>query len=132
MAEWIYLREIVPYFGHRLFALTQALAGQPPPHGDGPRRVLRRRHELPDGIKDDLELGVIFLLEFPQLAGEVLVGCQDFPEPDEGPYDLHAGLFGDSGVQEARKHNCPVLSKCVGKGRRKPERNMKSSGKRSL
>lgn len=51
------------------------------------------------------------------------MGCQDFPEPDEGPYDLHTGLYRDSGVQEARKHNCPVLSKCVGKGRRKPERS---------
>jgi len=43
MAEWIYLREIVPYFGHRLFALTQALAGQSPHHGDGARRRRRTR-----------------------------------------------------------------------------------------
>ncbi len=39
----------------------------------------RRGHQLADGIKDHLELGVVFFLKLLELARELLVGGKDLP-----------------------------------------------------
>ena len=77
---------------------------------------------MPDGVEDRLDLGVVFLLEFIQLSGELFVGCQHFPEPHKGPYDMNAGLHCGGRAEDAGLHDCPVFGERVGKGRRKPER----------
>lgn len=60
----------------------------------------RRYHEtLSDGIEDDLELRVVFLLEPIELAGEVGVGCEHLPRADDGSHDLDVDLNGALAVK---------------------------------
>jgi len=48
----------------------------------------RGRHQFADGVKDDAELSIIFLLQFRQLAGKFSMVCKEAPKTNEGSHDL--------------------------------------------
>ena len=53
-----------------------------------------RTDELADGIEDDAELAVVFVLHFPDLLGKVAVRIHQPPELNEGPHDGDVDLDG--------------------------------------
>jgi len=58
------------------------------------RKYGRRFHELRDCGKYHLKLGVVLLFHRFALAGQVLVGCQDFSESHERTHDNNIDLDG--------------------------------------
>ncbi len=59
-------------------------------------------HELADGVEDDLELGVVFLLKRIELPGEVSMGVEHPAQPDEGTHELDVDLDGALAAKNAR------------------------------
>ncbi len=51
-------------------------------------------HQLPDGIKDDLELRIILLFHGIQLPGQIGMGGQQMAQLDESPHDGDVDLDG--------------------------------------
>src|SRR5262245_48893881 len=68
-------------------------------------RAGRRRHQLPDGLEDDLEVLVVlaeFLFHFFEFGGKVFVGREDFAQADESPHDRDVHLDGPGAVEDGR------------------------------
>lgn len=51
-------------------------------------------HELPDGIKYNFELVVVFFLKAIELAGKVVIGEKHFAQADERAHDGNVYLYG--------------------------------------
>lgn len=69
----------------------------------------RRSHQLADRLENELELAVVFLLQLGQLAGQVLVIAQHFPELHKRPHD------GDVDVDRTGIHRrLPHWRQCCG------------------
>ena len=68
--------------------------------GDGPPFCAfgGRGHKLPDCVKDDGELFVVFPLQSFELAGKFLVRDQHFPQSHKSPDNLNAGVYGNRRV----------------------------------
>ncbi len=76
-------------------------------------RRLLWTHQLPDGVKDDAELGVVLSLQLLQLPGQVLVGPQQLADPDKGIHNLDIDLDRSFAVQDAGKHGHTLLSESI-------------------
>jgi hypothetical protein len=63
-----------------------------------------------------IELGVVFVFEGGQLAGQVGVRREEFAETHERPHDLDVDLGGALAVQDARQHGHALLSESVRRG----------------
>jgi len=61
---------------------------------DAFRLGLRRRHELPDSIKNDLELGVVLFLQAVEPARKIPIRSNEPAEMDKGPHDFDVYLDG--------------------------------------
>jgi hypothetical protein len=67
------------------------------------------RHELADGIEHHFELGIVFALKVGNLACQVLVRGQRFPELDKGTDYEHTHLDGERRVEDTGDHDRAVL-----------------------
>ena len=74
-----------------------------------------RKHQLADGVEDDLELGVIFVFERRKLAGELCVRKEHLAQTDKCAHDGDVDLHGTRTPQDAGKHGDALLSEGVGK-----------------
>ena len=80
-------------------------------------RRLRRRHQLPDRVEDDLELLVMFTqlpFDFFQLAGKFLVRCQYLAQLHKRPHDGDVDFDRTVTVENAGKHRHALLGEGVG------------------
>ena len=73
--------------------------GEPAHFGDG-RKLRRfwngrRFHELANSIKNDFEMGVVFLFQLFELSGEVFMSRQEFSNPDKCT-DIGSRVIGSS------------------------------------
>ena len=55
-------------------------------------RFLARGHQLPYRVKDNFELGIVFLLHVTKLSGKVLVGGHQLAQLNERPHYLDIDL----------------------------------------
>jgi len=65
------------------------------------RRKGHRCHKISDCIKDHLELSVVLLFHGGELAGQVFVGRQEFPQSNEGAHYGDVDLDGALAVENA-------------------------------
>src|SRR5574337_1256971 len=72
------------------------------PEADAFRPGLRRRHELSDGVEDDLELGVVLFLQAVEPARKIPIRSNEPAKMDKGPHDLDVDLDGTLAIQDAR------------------------------
>src|SRR5262249_55095159 len=49
----------------------------------------RWSHQLPDGIEDDFELGIVFLFQRVESFGKFFVGRQELAQPNKSTHDLN-------------------------------------------
>ena len=63
---------------------------------------LRRRHQLANSVENDLELGIVFLLQLGQLASQLRIGRQHLPQPNEGTHDFDIDLDGPATFEYGR------------------------------
>jgi hypothetical protein len=82
--------------------------------------MLRRGHQLADGVEDDLELPVVFVLQFGQFPREIRLGGEQLAEAHEGADDLNAD--GNRGLvaEHRRKHGDALFGKGVRGGATSP------------
>ena len=73
-------------------------------------RPFRRCHQLADGIEYDLELGIIFLLQFIEPSFQVRIGREHLSQPDKSSHDLDIYQNSTLASQNTRKHRNPLLS----------------------
>src|SRR6266700_626860 len=67
-----------------------------------------RKHQLADGIEDNLELSVIFLFQCSKLAGEFCIREEHLTQAHEGTHDGDVDLHGTRTPQNAGEH-CDTL-----------------------
>ena len=77
-------------------------------------RLDRRDHQLTDGVKDDLKLGVVFFFQIVKPAGQILVGSKHPSESYKGPHDFDVHPNGAWTVQDAGEHGDPLFRKGIG------------------
>ncbi len=77
----------------------------------------RRGHELADGVEDDLELGVVFLLEIVKAVGKIGVVGQGPAKPDKRTNHKHAHVHRLGAAQNVRGHEGAVFRERI---RREP------------
>ena len=74
---------------------------------------LERFHQLTNGIEDDFELGVVFLLERFEFKGKILVRREQLSQSDESAHDFDVDLDGTGTAQDARKHGDTLFGEGV-------------------
>ena len=72
-----------------------------------------RKHQLADGVEDDLELGVIFVFQRRKLAGEFCVREEHLAQTDKCAHDGDVNLHSTRTPQDAGEH--ALLGEGVGK-----------------
>jgi len=75
---------------------------------------LRRGHELADGVEHDLELPVVLVLQFDQLAREVRMSGEELAQAHEGADDQHTDLNGPRAVQDISRHDHAMFGEYKG------------------
>src|SRR5437879_2194443 len=73
-----------------------------------------RSHQLANGIKNYLELGIIFLLQLVKTFGQFLIGTNHFSQAHEGPHDFNVDLHSAFAPQDAGQHGNAMLSESIG------------------
>jgi len=68
---------------------------------------------LPNGIEDDFELSIVFLLERVQLAGERFIRGKQPAKPYEGSHDGDIDLDGTRASEDAGEHGDALFGECV-------------------
>src|SRR5439155_16029216 len=81
---------------------------------DFPPGRIGGKHQLANGVEDDLELGVIFVFKRGELASEFRVGEEHLAQTDKCAHDGDVDLHGTRTPQDAREHRDALLSKGVG------------------
>src|SRR5207244_10544979 len=61
-----------------------------------------RKHQLADGIEDNLELGVVFVFERGQLARELRIRQEHLAQTHESTHDRDVHLRGELTIENAR------------------------------
>ena len=72
--------------GGKNLSVTSSVVGDEsdPPLSGG----LRRRHQFPNGVEDNLELSVVLPFQRPELAGQVGVRSKHSAQPHERAHDV--------------------------------------------
>src|SRR5688572_211813 len=91
-----------------------ALVGDAGREADAAARRIRWRHQLPDGVEHDAELGVVFLLQLVEASCELGAGLHEPAQADEGAHDLDVHLDRPWAVQDAGEHGDALLGEGVG------------------
>ncbi len=68
---------------------------------------------MPDSVKDDLELGIVLLLQFVEPASQILVGGNHLAEPHEDPHDFDVHSDGPLASQDAGEHRHSLFSEHI-------------------
>src|SRR5664279_3772564 len=84
------------------------------PKSNSPPCLLRRLHQLADGVEDGAELGVVLLFQLRQLAGKVGVLLKHLTEAHERAHDFDVHLHRARAAQHARQHGHALLGEGVG------------------
>ena len=74
-----------------------------------------RGHEFADGVKYHFELGVVFLFQGRQFAGEVGMGGEDLAKLNKGTDDINAHGDGSWAAKDVGSHERAVFGKGVGR-----------------
>src|SRR5512147_963823 len=77
---------------------------------------LRLCHELPDRLKYDSKLGVVFLLKLSEPPGQNLVRADHPPQTNKGSHNGNVHLNGSLASQHAGKHCHTLLGEGIGIG----------------
>lgn len=78
-------------------------------------RTLGEDHALADGLKDDLELFIILLLQLLNLVRQVPVGSEHLPQTNKSPHDSDVDLHGSGASQNTGEHRHPLLGERAGR-----------------
>src|SRR5947208_11737811 len=81
---------------------------------DFPPGRIGRKHQLANGVEDDLELGVIFVFQRRELPGEFCVREEHLAQTDKCAHDGDVDLHGTRTPQDAGEHGDALLSEGVG------------------
>src|SRR6266478_3569930 len=74
-----------------------------------------RKHQLADGVEDDLKLGVVFVFERGKLAGKFRIREEHLAQPHKCAHDGDVDLHSPRTPQHAGKHRDALLGEVVGK-----------------
>ena len=74
-----------------------------------------RKHQLADGVEDDLKLGVVFVFERGKLAGKFRIREEHLAQAHKCAHDGDIDLYGPRTPQDAGKHRDALLGEGVRK-----------------
>jgi len=74
-----------------------------------------RLHELPDGIENGFELGVLFAFQGIEFSGEFVVRRQHLAEFNKRPHDGDVDLDGAAAAEAAGEHGDALFGEGVGR-----------------
>ena len=83
---------------------------------DGPSGLVWGFHQAADGFEKGSDFFIVLcdaVLEFGELAGELLVGAEQLTQLDEGAHDIKADFDGAAGVEDAGDHHGAVFGEGV-------------------
>src|SRR5437588_2460551 len=84
------------------------------PKADAPFWLLRRFHQLADGIKHYFELGIVLLLQCLQLLGQIRVRRQQLPQAYKCAHDFDIDPDGPRAPQHGGQHGHALLGEGIG------------------
>src|SRR5260221_14246909 len=73
----------------------------------------RRGHQLANGFENDPEVFVIFLFQFLELAGQVLMSRKNLAQAHEGAHDGDIDVNGALTAKHAGKHGNALFGESV-------------------